>query len=307
MLRGSDHRTESMPVTVDETLRDFERVAADWRPLPVDAEDVITAEPAKRFAALLDVASPVAQQGDPLPPLWHRFYFLPIFPQASLGPDGHPVATRLTPPIGEHRRVFGGCRVSFHRPVRCGDRVQRRSEVVGVRATVGRTGPLLIVTIRHTCAVDDEAHIVEEHDLLYRAPLAGTPASSTLQLVSDNPPVADGPWTLSILPDPVLLFRYSALAHNAHRIHYDLPYARDVEGHAGLVVQGLLLALLMLELPRRHAPDHRVETLRWAANASLYAGQRIFAYGRPAGHGAELAVGHSAAPRAITGTVTFAS
>ena len=290
----------------DDALQTFRRVAADWHPSALDTDDVIAAGPARRFSAILDVDSPVTGAGDVLPPLWHRFFFLPVHPHASLGPDGHPRTTPLTPPIGAHRRLFGGCRISFQRPLRCDDHVHRRSEVIGVRATTGRGGPLLIVTIRHTCSIDDEPYISEEHDILYRAPLAAKAPPELVSASSDRPMVEDR-WTLSWLPDPVLLFRYSALSQNAHRIHYDEPYSREVEGHPGLVVQGLLLALLMLELPRRFAPDRRIDSLTWRADSSLYAGQRLYAYGRPAAAGAELSIGNGATPEAITGTVTFAS
>lgn len=290
----------------EDILRRFDEVAATWQPPPTVAHDEITPQPAKRFAAILGVDSPVEKVGEPLPPLWHRFSMLPIYPQASLGPDGHPTDTPLTPPIGPHRRVFGGCRISFRASLLCGDEAVRRSEVTNIRTTAGRQGPLLIVTIQHTYSVEGQTRIVEEHDIVYRGPRTTEERPKPLPHIDAATPAPAEPWHLMVHPDPVLLFRYSALSQNAHRIHYDEPYTRTVEGHPALVVQGLLLALLMLELPRRYAPNRRITTLTWSARASLYVGQPVHAYGHETDDGAELIAGNSGTPQAMVASVAFA-
>ncbi|GAA1695633.1 MaoC family dehydratase N-terminal domain-containing protein [Fodinicola feengrottensis] len=278
----------------------FAAIEANWRPHPETSEDVITVKPPETFAALLDQPAPVRTAGDPLPPLWHWFFFDTIHPQATLGQDGHPANASFTPPLPHRRRMFGGGRLTVHQPLRCGDQVQRRSSLGSVRVRHGSTGWLLLVTVRHEFLVGGQLRVLEEQDLVYRD--ADDLRSGPTAPPEMTEPAERGPWQLRVRPDPVLLFRFSALTHNAHRIHYDQPYATQVEGHPGLVVHGPLLALLLLELPRREAPDRTVRDFRWRACRPLFDHQLVTVSG---GSGGELTAGAAGAPDAVTGQVTL--
>ena len=289
-------------MTAEDPPEAFRFAAEEWRPEPMMATDTVTALPASTFAALLDRPSPVTASGDPLPPLWHWFLFPPVYPQSALGADGHPADAALTPPLPDRRRMFGGGRLSVTAPLRCGETVTRRSSLASVRTRMGGSGWLLLVTVRHEFVVAGHVRLVEEQDLIYRQP-QDTAAPAVPPQPGGTVPAA--PWQFTLAPDPVLLFRFSALTHNAHRIHYDRPYATGVEGHAGLVVHGPLLALLLLELPRRFAPDRTVETFRWRARRPLFEADVVEVRGEPENGRAVLRAGAGRAPEAVTGEVTY--
>jgi 3-methylfumaryl-CoA hydratase len=216
--------------------------------------ELITAGPAEALAGLLGVRPPDLLGGDGLPLLWHWLYLLERPAQAELGFDGHPLAGSVPSPPGPgRRRMFAGGRVHALAPLRIGEPATRRSVVRSTKETSGRFGSLTIVTVAHEIAQSGRIVIAEEQDIVYReAPTAAVPAAST----SDGEAVAqsdvdakDDDWTVHV--DPVLLFRFSALTYNGHRIHYDRDYARDVELYPGLVVHGPLQAIAMVEAARR--------------------------------------------------------
>jgi 3-methylfumaryl-CoA hydratase len=202
------------------------------------------------------------RKGTPLPPLWHWLYFLPLHRQSELGPDGHAERGGFLPPVPLPRRMWAGGRFAFHRPLRVGDDVVRTSTIENVVAKEGRTGPLVFVTVRHEVRSNgaSDPALVEHHDIVYRA-------EKLPDEVEPPPmPAATGaPWQRTIVPDDVLLFRYSALTFNGHRIHYDRRYVTEVEGYPGLIVHGPLLATLLLDLLHRHAPDADVAGFRFRA------------------------------------------
>jgi hydroxyacyl-ACP dehydratase HTD2-like protein with hotdog domain len=283
---------------------------AGWQPGPVEQTERITAQPASALAGLLDSRSPAHRPGDRLPPLWHWAYLLDHPAQRDLGPDGHPAEGPFLPPIPHRRRMFAGGRMEYRAPLRVGDEITRRSELTGWTVKQGRAGELLFVTVRHTFTRGGNVLAAEEQDLVYRSeppgsqPPAPPARSAPREQGPADPPV---PWHLELCPDPVLLFRFSALTYNAHRIHYDAPYATTVEGHPGLVVHGPLLALLCLELPRRHAPDRAITTLSFRARRPVYAGQRFTVAGSVTGNECELAITTTGGTQAMTATATFAS
>ena len=212
-------------------------VVADW----------IAPAPVLAAAATLDDAEADFRPGSAVPPLWHWFYFLPKAPHARIGTDGHPARGGFMPPIALPRRMFAGARLSFPRPLIVGQPAERRGTIRAISERHGRSGPLVFVTVGYTISQDGRSCIEEEQDIVYRdADPAPVPAPATLDL----PPPA-GRLVRTITPDPVLLFRFSALTFNGHRIHYDRPYATSVEGYPGLVVHGPLTAVLLLELVRR--------------------------------------------------------
>lgn len=225
--------------------------------------DQIQAFPANAFAATLDRADPPYDEGVALPPLWHWLYFLPIFPLAETGYDGHQTLGNFLPPVPLPRRMWAGSRLRFLAPVRIGAQLTRTSEVLSVDHKAGRSGDLVFVTVRHTVRAGEKALIDEEHDIVYReAPVPGAPVPAP----SGAPEKSD--MQREIVPGPVLLFRYSALTFNGHRIHYDRPFSAS-EGYDGLVVHGPLLATLMMDLLRRAAPDARVRGFEFRALAPV--------------------------------------
>ncbi|ODT96765.1 MAG: hypothetical protein ABS81_30600 [Pseudonocardia sp. SCN 72-86] len=279
---------------------------ADWAPGPVEETDRIGAWSARNFADLLDQPSPV--EDGVLPPLWHRFHFLERAAQHELGEDGHVRESHFLPPIPDRRRMFAGGRLEWHAPVRVGDEVVRRSAVASMTPKSGRSGEMLFLTLRHEYRSGGELLLTEEEDLVYRQQKPGQSRAGAAPAASEpGPHTADGPWAARLEPDEVMLFRFSALTYNAHRIHHDHPYVTQVEGFPGLVVHGPLLALLLLELPRRHAPDRTVAAFEYRLRAPAFAGSTILAAGGPSdGDTAELAAGTADAPPSITGTVRFA-
>lgn len=254
----------------------FADIAATWRPDPIEVTETITAAPARDLAALLGTDPPDAV----LPPLWHSVYLLDRPTRAELGDDGHPRDGYLLPPLPDRRRLFGGGAVEFSAPIRIGETVTRRSTVADVRVSEGRSGALLLVKVRHTYSVDGVERVIDEQDLVYRDPTVAKPSSSGTR---EPAPPTDAPWRLTLPTDPVTLFRFSALTANAHRIHYDHPYATKVEGHPGLLVHGPLLALALLELPRRHAPQATVKRYAYRLRRSCHAPAPVEVLGRPDG------------------------
>ncbi len=237
----------------------------DWTPWIGRSQtlhDHIGPTPVAALAATLDHPAAPVQSGSALPPLWHWLYFLPLHRQSELGPDGHARRGGFLPPVALPRRMWAGSQFTFHAPVRVGDAAARTSTIEDVRAKPGRTGPLVFVKVRHElhCNGQAQAALTEHHDIVYReAPVPG----------DAGPPPVPAPtgaaWQREIVPDDVLLFRYSALTFNGHRIHYDRRYAAQVEGYPGLVVHGPLIATLLMDLLRREVPDAAVSTFAFKA------------------------------------------
>jgi 3-methylfumaryl-CoA hydratase len=222
---------------------------ADWIGNTETVEDEIAAAPALCVAALLDDTETVLATGAQLPPVWHWFYFLPKAPQSRLGPDGHPQRGGFMPPIELPRRMFAGARMRFVSPLVIGKPASRTAEIRKVSEKSGRSGKLAFVTVGYAIRQDGKVCIEEEQDIVYREPGAKVPEPVPAEL----PPIAAGSWTRTITPDPRLLFRFSAVTFNAHRIHYDRRYAMEEEGYPGLVVHGPLTAILLMELVRHNA------------------------------------------------------
>ncbi|MDX6340106.1 MAG: 3-methylfumaryl-CoA hydratase [Trebonia sp.] len=203
-------------------------------------------EPAYALADLLGV--PVPELGAGLPPLWHWVYLLDRPPQADLGPDGHPVRGTLPAPPGPgRRRMWAGGRVRTSGSLRCGRPATRRTRVIAVTEKHGRSGHLTFVTVGHQVAQDGAVVVDEEQDIVYRD-ADGPPASAQAPAVPPVVPAGQGEREIGI--SPALLFRFSALTYNTHRIHYDRDYCRDVEGYPGLLTHGPLQALAMAEAAR---------------------------------------------------------
>lgn len=206
-------------------------------------------EPARSNALLAALGTPETRTaGDDLPLLHHWLYFWNVQPPQGLGTDGHPAKGGFLPPVPLPRRMWAGGRVQFLQPLKLGDTVTKTSTILKVETKVGRSGTLVFVAVRHELAGSDGLAISEEQDLVYRD--AAAPGSIAAPAASGPEPIAA--WRADIDPNATLLFRYSALTMNGHRIHYDLPYAADEEAYPALVVHGPLQATLLIALAERN-------------------------------------------------------
>ena len=240
------------------------------------AKDDIAAFPLRAMAATLDRS----ESGDVVPPLWHWLYFLPIAPLSETGPDGHPKRGAFLPPVPLPRRMWAGGRLTFHTPLKVGERAVRTSTIANIEDKTGRSGRLVFVTVQHTIEVAGELKIEEEHDIVYRdAPQEGArPPQAALAPEGES-------WRRTIDADAVMLFRYSALTFNGHRIHYDYPYVTEVEGYPGLIVHGPLIATLLVDLVRREQPNAVLQSFAFKALRPTFAGHPFTVCGKPSADG----------------------
>lgn len=216
----------------------------------IERTELLLPEPALALGLLLDVPVPDLER-DGLPLLWHWLYLLDRPAQADLGPDGHPVRNAVpAPPAPGLRRMWAGGRVRTRGILRCGQPATKRTRVLSTQDKHGRSGPLTFVVVGHEVSQGGRVVVEERQDLVYRQPGLGPEAGA--EAVEDGSviPVAADEWAIDV--SPTLLFRFSALTYNAHRIHYDRDYCRDVEGYPGLLTHGPLQALAMAEAARAH-------------------------------------------------------
>lgn len=238
------------------------------------AQDRIDATPIKALAHTFnhDAESIVAA---PLRPLWHWLYFLPLSPLAEAGADGHPARGGFLPPVDLPRRMWAASQVHFLNPIHTEDDVERVSTVTSVEHKKGRSGELVFVRVLHEVSAKGTPCIREEQTIVYREapePGAAQPAGT--------PAPTDAQWSRKVTPDAVLLFRYSALTFNSHRIHYDYPYTTEVEGYPGLVVHGPMIATLLLDLLHEHLPEATVTAYEFKAMSPLFHHQSFSINGR---------------------------
>ncbi|GAA4882569.1 hypothetical protein [Saccharopolyspora cebuensis] len=258
----------------------------DWRPAPLTETDDLAPATSRALAAVLETP-PEHLDPDALPPLWHWVHFQSWPGHAELGGDGHPTRGHFLPPIPDRRRMFAGGRVSITAPLRLGRPAERTSVLADVVVKHGRSGEMAFVTVRSEYRQDGELRLTEEQDYVYRS---GEGAAKDPQAARPGTaPTSDAPWQQHFIGDPVRLFRFSALTANAHRIHYDEPYARDVESYPGLVVHGPLLVLLMTDLARRSA-DRGIASVDYRLSKPVFAGDRVLITGTPDGSGAAMSV-----------------
>ena len=238
----------------------------DWVGRTEEQCEPITAVPMAALAAALDREDAAPRAGTELPPLWHWLYFTPRALARDIDADGHAKRGGFLPPVPLPRRMWAGSRLEFHRPLCVGNEVTKHSRITAITPKSGRSGTLVFVTVRHEYHSAQELALSEEQDIVYREAPTKPAATPTPAPAPEIPMAPNGAhYARKIVPDPVLLFRYSALTFNSHRIHYDRPYATDVEGYAGLVVHGPLIATLLLDLLRREQPQARVARFTFKA------------------------------------------
>jgi 3-methylfumaryl-CoA hydratase len=231
-----------------------------WQGRSETLEDLITPAPLRALSATLDRDDALPVAGTELPPLWHWLFFLPHHRQSEIGPDGHAKRGGFLPPVPLPRRMWAGGRLQWHASLKVGDAVKRVSTIQSVTHKSGRTGDLLFVLVKHEVFNAHGLCLTEEHDIVYRPAVQATdPVPAPIAASSLAEP--GEMWTRDVVPDDVLLFRYSALTFNGHRIHYDRKYVTQVEGYPGLIVHGPLIATWLVDLVRRHTdrPIRRFE------------------------------------------------
>ena len=227
--------------------------------------DVVTLFPVKALADTFNQSS-AFKEGDVLPELWHWLYFLPHAPLSEVGPDGHPKRGGFLPPVPLPRRMWAGSRLTWHHPLKIGDKITRHSTIASVEHKFGRSsGDLIFVTVKHEISNQQGLAISEEHDIVYRPVPAEGEKGATPVVIDDQPD-----WKKEIIPSEVLLFRYSALTFNGHRIHYDRKYVNEVEIYPGLIVHGPMIATFLVELLHEHVPNRRLRHYEFKAMRPLF-------------------------------------
>jgi 3-methylfumaryl-CoA hydratase len=233
----------------------------------VISTDVVTEGPANLVRATLGRPDPELKPGDALPPGWHIFYFLPRFGPGELRVDGTPSEAGIIPPMPLPRRMFAGERLRFHRPIRVGDAVRRETELTDISLKQGATGTLVFATTLSRMFTPEGLAIEEERRTVFREEVK---AGGRNEAPRREEAPADVPWRRQVTPEPIVLFRFSALTFNSHRIHYDYRWATEVEGYPGLVVHGPLTSTLLIDFARDSQPGRAITTYTTQARAPLF-------------------------------------
>ncbi|MDR0458809.1 MAG: MaoC family dehydratase N-terminal domain-containing protein [Burkholderiaceae bacterium] len=262
----------------NETL-DLERLRG-WIGRTETCDDLLSPWTASALAATVRNDGGAWPPGQALPPLWHWCYFLATPPQNGLGPDGHSARGGFLPPVPLPRRMWAGSQFEFFGPLRLAQPATRTSHVADVTYKQGRSGALVFVRIQHEIHAGGVLLLREFDDIVYReAPKAGQSAPPP------QTPPGRAAWRVEYQPDPALLFRYSALTFNGHRIHYDYPYVTQVEGYENLIVHGPLIATLLLEAAQQHNAGRAVAAYSFRAVRPLTCGHLLRACGQAAADG----------------------
>jgi len=252
----------------------------DWIGRSVSIDDEVTLPAVHRIAAMVDLDPAAFSKGDTIPRHWYSMFFTANPRKSQIGHDGHPRKGEFLPPIPLPRRMFVGRRVEFPGVLRIGDQARKQSEIVGIVEKNGRSGPLVFVTVRHTIEVAGKPIVIEHQEVVYRE-AAG--ASGNVVSAPALAP-ADATWTEQIPMDPVLVFRYSAVTWNSHRIHYDTEYARNAEGYPGCVMNGALTVHLLTDAAMRQT-NRPLVGLTARLVKPLFVGETLHLSGRAAANG----------------------
>ena len=246
----------------------FDELFPGWIPKVDSVTELISAAPINKLAATLNEAAPDYQDGDNLPPLWHWIFFIKPVPHAGLGRDGHPKRGEFLPPVALPRRMFAGMKTDFLYPLIIGHEAERESEVIDVKEKNGASGPLIFIRVLTKIKQKGRLCIMDEQEIVYRE--MGAPL--TLPETKHLPEPPANSWSQEMIADEAMLFRFSAVTFNGHKIHYDRTYAATEEGYPALVVHAPLLAMLLLQLVRRNT-GKRVQRFEYRAMAPLFDGQ----------------------------------
>ena len=242
-----------------------------------NATELLSVVPAHGLAATLNLPA-ASVPADALPPLWHWLHFLDRTPSAQLADDGSPRMRALLPPIPLDQIMWAGSEIDFIRPLRLNEAASRQSRILDMTGKSGSRGPMVFLTTEHRVEQRGEVAIVERNRAVFLGAAAPVAAPAAF---SRRPTERDRTWQV----DEAVLFRFSALTFNSHRIHYDLPYATQVGGYPALVVHGPLQAILLAETFREWFPDRPVSRIEFRAKGSLFCGEPLVVGGAPRGHG----------------------
>jgi 3-methylfumaryl-CoA hydratase len=230
---------------------------------------VLAVATANLLAATLD-RPPEFREGDRLPPAWHWLYFHEATRASQLGLEGHARLGEFMPPVSfggpePPRRMWAGGELRFHHPLLLGETATQRSTILSITPKEGRSGRLVFVVVGHEISVAGALRLSEEQTIVYREPAAATGGGGEAPAAREG-----GEFGVTYRPDPILLFRYSALTFNAHRIHYDVDYCRQQEGYPDLVVHGPLTATLLLDLFYHQFPDRELASFSYRGLSPLF-------------------------------------
>lgn len=283
---------------MNDSVIDVE-VLRQWLGRSRSAEQVIDPFPARAIAGLLDHEA-VPQPGDPLPLPWHWLYFLAAPRRSAIGSDGHPARGGFLPPVPLPRRMWAAGSIRRFADLVVGEPATKTSTVRAIDAKSGRTGTLVFVTVSHELSQRGQPCIEETQNLVYRA------AATAASMPPGEPAPGDAQWADTLVPDSQLLFRYSALTYNGHRIHYDVEYARTVEFYPALVVHGPLLATLLLDAFTSRHPDARIGSFSFRAVRPSFVDRPLTIAGRRDGNVAKLWTADHEAALGMHATVEIA-
>ncbi len=256
---------------------------ADWIGRSETRSDVITPGLVQRFCATLD--QPLTGE---IPQGLHWCLCLPDAPTSELGADGHPAKGGFLPPISLPRRMWASSSIAFDQPLQLGDDISRVSTIASIEEKSGKSGDLVFVTVDHQTLVGDRVTISERQNIVYREPAAIAAPAAPVR--TSRPDLSGWDWQQTIIPSETMLFRYSALTFNSHRIHYDRPYVVEEEGYPGLVVQGPLMATMLLNLVASELDGNRLSRFSFRGQAPAFANRTLHLVGRREGQNINLAV-----------------
>jgi len=268
-------------------------------------EDLATAAPLRGMIVTFDRDEAAPTDGQPIAPGWHLAYFPAASRRAELGEDGLPLKGMVLPEMPLPRRMYAGCKLTFHDDIRVGDKLTRETEFTDIQLREGATGTLILATQTRRIFTPRGLAVVEDAHTVFRE---AVPPGQSSGIPKREEPPTDAPWRRVITTDPVTLFRYSALTFNPHRIHYDRPYAMGTEGYPGLVVHGPFSQQCLLDLARDHTPGRRMHIFDMRARAPLFDTAPFTVLGRPSadGAGADLWAVTPAGTIAMQARVTLA-
>lgn len=259
-----------------------------WIGRTIEQQDMLTAAALARFRATIDSDA----AGDEAAQAIHWCLCLPDAPTAALGADGHPRRNdspdSFMPPVALPRRMWAASDLRFHNPIRAGAAIARRSTIAAIAEKEGASGRLVFVEVDHVTHADGALAVSERQTIVFREP-APRAVPTAAPAPGAGPDLSEWSWHRSLVPSEAMLFRYSALTFNSHRIHYDRPYAQNEEGYPGLVVHGPLTATLLLDLAQRELGANALGSFRMRAAAPTFAGEPLHLVGRESAQGWEMA------------------
>lgn len=264
-------------MTAEASARDIAAEFVGWIGRSMTVDDEVALPAVRRMAAMLDLDPAAFERGSAIPPHWYSMFFTLNARRSQIGYDGHPRKGEFLPPIPLPRRMFVGRKVSFPGVLRVGDSAEKRSEIAGIEQKEGRSGTLVFLKVLHTISVASEPVVIEQQEVVYRnAPAADAKAVAAAPILVP----ANAAWGAEWEMDPVLVFRYSALTWNGHRIHYDADYAREQEGYPACVMNGALTVHLVIEEALKRADGHRLAGLTARLVKPLFVGGTLKVGGR---------------------------